>query len=175
MPSSVIELDLNGEQTEQAYYEYFAALAKLSKRPIFIQTTITGQPHALGPSVELMVKLATEFPHLGHIKEETPPLVTRMKAEADSMSRDLAKISELKTTIAQERDGLAASAESLRLPSNTEDPPATWTSSCPAAGGERLRYSHSMVPGGLLVMSSVTRFTSRTSLVIRVEIFASTS
>ena len=36
-------------------------------------------------------------------------------------------------------------------------------------------YSHSMVPGGLLVMSSVTRFTSRTSLVMRVEIFASTS
>ena len=29
-------------------------------------------------------------------------------------------------------------------------------------------YSHSMVPGGLLVMSSTTRLTSRTSLVIRV-------
>ena len=32
-----------------------------------------------------------------------------------------------------------------------------------------------MVPGGLLVMSSTTRLTSRTSLVIRVEIRASTS
>ena len=37
------------------------------------------------------------------------------------------------------------------------------------------RHSHSMVPGGLLVTSSTTRFTSATSLVIRVEIFASTS
>ena len=36
-------------------------------------------------------------------------------------------------------------------------------------------HSHSMVPGGLLVMSSATRLTSRTSLVIRVEILASTS
>jgi len=36
-------------------------------------------------------------------------------------------------------------------------------------------YSHSMVPGGLLVTSSTTRFTSATSLVIRVEILASTS
>jgi hypothetical protein len=36
-------------------------------------------------------------------------------------------------------------------------------------------YSHSMVPGGLLVTSRVTRLTSGTSLVIRVEIFASTS
>jgi len=36
-------------------------------------------------------------------------------------------------------------------------------------------YSHSIVPGGLLVMSSVTLFTSRTSFVIRVEIFSSTS
>ena len=37
------------------------------------------------------------------------------------------------------------------------------------------RHSHSMVPGGLLVTSSTTRLTSRTSLVIRVEIRASTS
>ena len=36
-------------------------------------------------------------------------------------------------------------------------------------------HSHSMVPGGLLVTSSTTRLTSRTSLVMRVEILASTS
>ncbi len=40
-------------------------------------------------------------------------------------------------------------------------------------GGEA--YSHSMVPGGLLVTSTTTRLTSRTSLVIRVEIRSSTS
>ncbi len=36
-------------------------------------------------------------------------------------------------------------------------------------------YSHSIVAGGLLVMSSTTRFTSRTSLVMRVLIRSSTS
>jgi hypothetical protein len=43
----------------------------------------------------------------------------------------------------------------------------------PGAAGSS--YSHSMVPGGLLVTSSTTRLTSATSLVIRVEIRASTS
>ena len=37
------------------------------------------------------------------------------------------------------------------------------------------RYSHSIVPGGLDVTSSVTRLISLTSFVIRVEIFSSTS
>jgi hypothetical protein len=36
-------------------------------------------------------------------------------------------------------------------------------------------YSHSIVPGGLLVTSSTTRLTSATSLVIRVEMRSSTS
>ena len=36
-------------------------------------------------------------------------------------------------------------------------------------------YSHSMVPGGLLVTSRVTRLTSLTSLVMRVEMRSSTS
>ena len=39
----------------------------------------------------------------------------------------------------------------------------------------RRDYSHSMVPGGLLVTSIVTRLTARTSLVIRVEIASTTS
>ncbi len=42
-------------------------------------------------------------------------------------------------------------------------------------GVRRQGYSHSIVPGGLDVTSRTTRFTSRTSLVIRVEIRSSTS
>jgi hypothetical protein len=38
-----------------------------------------------------------------------------------------------------------------------------------------IHYSHSIVAGGLEVISSVTRFTSRTSLVMRLEILARTS
>ena len=37
------------------------------------------------------------------------------------------------------------------------------------------RYSHSMVPGGLLVMSSTTRLTSRISLIMREAICSSRS
>ena len=44
-----------------------------------------------------------------------------------------------------------------------------------ATVGRLARYSHSMVPGGLLVTSRTTRLMSRTSLVIRVEIRASRS
>src|SRR5579859_1267264 len=44
-----------------------------------------------------------------------------------------------------------------------------------ARSEEKVFYSHSMVAGGLLVMSRTTRFTSGTSLVTRVEMRASTS
>ena len=50
-----------------------------------------------------------------------------------------------------------------------------WGGSDESVTGEDPGYSHSMVPGGLLVTSRVTRLTSGTSLVIRVEIFASRS
>ena len=53
--------------------------------------------------------------------------------------------------------------------SGTSAPP---TSPADAAAPATGRYSHSMVPGGLLVTSSTTRLTSGTSLVIRVEIRA---
>jgi hypothetical protein len=43
------------------------------------------------------------------------------------------------------------------------------------AWSEWVAYSHSIVPGGLLVTSRVTRLICLTSLVIRVEIFSMTS
>ena len=46
---------------------------------------------------------------------------------------------------------------------------------CALPDEERLAHSHSMVPGGLEVMSRVTRLTSATSLVMRVEIRSITS
>ena len=56
-------------------------------------------------------------------------------------------------------------------PNHTDEP----RRALPATSAADRRHSHSMVPGGLLVTSSTTRLTSRTSLVIRVEIVASTS
>ena len=63
-----------------------------------------------------------------------------------------------------------------RIPACTGHHPPTRTP-CASHGDvlQRGPHSHSMVPGGLLVTSRVTRLTSGTSLVIRVEILASTS
>ncbi len=55
----------------------------------------------------------------------------------------------------------------------TDGPPSDRTTM--TKGGERPSYSHSMVPGGFDVMSSVTRLTPSTSLMIRVEIRSSRS
>src|SRR3954465_12377976 len=54
------------------------------------------------------------------------------------------------------------------------DQRAVAPSPCAATATSRA-YSHSIVPGGLLVTSSTTRLIARTSLVMRVEIFARTS
>ena len=45
----------------------------------------------------------------------------------------------------------------------------------PTETGHSADYSHSMVPGGLLVTSSTTRFTPSTSFVMRFEILANSS
>jgi dihydrodipicolinate synthase/N-acetylneuraminate lyase len=61
------------------YREYFRALARATRRPTFVQTS--GGAKDLAPTVELMVDLAREFPHLAYIKEESAPLVERMRNE----------------------------------------------------------------------------------------------
>ena len=72
--------------------------------------------------------------------------------------------------------GLRAVAEGIGLPvvaGRRGIPRAGRLRRCPAL--RRFAYSHSMVPGGLLVMSSTTRLTSRISLIIREEIRSSRS
>jgi hypothetical protein len=84
-------------------------------------------------------------------------------------------------------DPLHAAAEALRRQFNQEAvltldylpqhaPAADALPRSPTASeNSSTSYSHSMVPGGLLVMSSTTRLTSATSLVMRVEMRSSTS
>src|SRR5690606_25912618 len=57
---------------------------------------------------------------------------------------------------------------------DVDDPHGPKPTSAPG-DRRRGRHSHSIVPGGLLVTSRTTRLTSGTSLVMRVEIRASTS
>ncbi len=61
------------------YRSYFRALAAIATVPVIIQTS-GGAPN-LPPTTELIISLAREFPHLAYVKEESDPLLPRMRAE----------------------------------------------------------------------------------------------
>jgi dihydrodipicolinate synthase/N-acetylneuraminate lyase len=67
-------------KSEADYREYFVALAKATNRPVIIQTT-GGNRNIPPPSTDLILGLAREYPPLGYVKEESDPLVERMRAE----------------------------------------------------------------------------------------------
>src|SRR5215471_17081012 len=78
-PDCLIAMPPSTGKSQEDYRAYFRALAKVTARPVIMQTS--GGARDLAPSVELMVELAREFPHLGYIKEESAPTVERMLAE----------------------------------------------------------------------------------------------
>jgi 1-pyrroline-4-hydroxy-2-carboxylate deaminase len=78
-PDAMIAMPPSAARTLDEYREYFRALGRSTKRPVFVQTS--GGARDVTPSVELMVDLAREFPHMAYIKEESAPLVERMTAE----------------------------------------------------------------------------------------------
>lgn len=77
-PDAVIAMPPSSGTSLEDYAAYFGALAAVAKRPVILQTT--GGRRDLPPSVDLMVTLAREFPHFGYVKEESEPIVERMKA-----------------------------------------------------------------------------------------------
>jgi dihydrodipicolinate synthase/N-acetylneuraminate lyase len=64
------------------YRAYFRALAGVTTRPVIIQTS--GGAPRLEPSTDLIIALAREFPHMAYVKEESDPLIPRMRAELAS-------------------------------------------------------------------------------------------
>jgi 4-hydroxy-tetrahydrodipicolinate synthase len=79
-PTALIAMPPTSAQSMDDYREYFRALANATERPVFIQTS--GGAHDLAPSVDLIIELAREFPHVAYVKEESAPLVERMIAES---------------------------------------------------------------------------------------------
>ena len=61
------------------YRAYFRALGAATTRPSIVQTS--GGAKDLFPSVDLIVDLAKEFPHMAYVKEESEPLIKRMQGE----------------------------------------------------------------------------------------------
>jgi 4-hydroxy-tetrahydrodipicolinate synthase len=79
-PDAMIAMPPSVATSVAEYREYFRELARVTKRPVIIQTS--GGARDLAPPVELIVELAREFPHVAYVKEESAPLVERMQAEA---------------------------------------------------------------------------------------------
>jgi 4-hydroxy-tetrahydrodipicolinate synthase len=76
-PDGLIAMPPMEAKSIEDYRTYYRALGKLTKRPVFIQTS--GGTQGIDPSVEFLIGLAREFPNLGYIKEEVNPVIDRMK------------------------------------------------------------------------------------------------
>jgi 4-hydroxy-tetrahydrodipicolinate synthase len=76
---AVIAMPPSSGQTIDDYYQYFRALAGATRRPVIVQTS--GGNRSLAPTTDLIVRLAREFPNFGYVKEETAPVLERMRAE----------------------------------------------------------------------------------------------
>jgi 4-hydroxy-tetrahydrodipicolinate synthase len=79
-PDAVIAMPPNKAESLDDYREYFRALCKMAKRPVFIQTS--GGAPGVVVSVEFILELAKDFPNFGYVKEEHDPVIQRMKALA---------------------------------------------------------------------------------------------
>src|SRR5262245_40891923 len=78
-PDAVIAMPPSTGTTMDEYRSYFQALAAATKRPVFVQTS--GGARDLPPTTDLIIELAKQFPHFGYVKEESQPLIPRLKAE----------------------------------------------------------------------------------------------
>ena len=78
-PDAMIAMPPSSAHSIEEYREYFRALARTTSRPVIVQTS--GGARDLPPTIDLIVALAREFPHMAYVKEESAPLVERMKAE----------------------------------------------------------------------------------------------
>jgi 4-hydroxy-tetrahydrodipicolinate synthase len=78
-PDAVIAMPPATAASLDDYERYFRELARAAKRPVILQTS--GGARGLVPPVELIVELAREFPNCGYVKEESAPVLDRMRAE----------------------------------------------------------------------------------------------
>jgi dihydrodipicolinate synthase/N-acetylneuraminate lyase len=79
-PDAIIAIPPTEAKSLDDFREYYRALARATRRPLFIQTT--GGAKAVVPTTELLVDLAKEFPNCGYVKEEQTPVIERMQALA---------------------------------------------------------------------------------------------
>ncbi len=76
-PDALIAIPPTEAKSLEDFGNYYRALARATKRPLFIQTT--GGAKGIVPAVEFLVQLAKEFPNCGYVKEEYEPVIARMQ------------------------------------------------------------------------------------------------
>ncbi len=76
-PDAMIAIPPLEAKTLDDFRNYYRALARITKRPIFVQTS--GGAKGIQPDIDALVELAREFPNCAYIKEEYPPVIERMK------------------------------------------------------------------------------------------------
>jgi len=79
-PPAIISRPPDSGKTEDDMRQYWRALAAVTKRPVFIQTTGGTAYKGPTPSVELLIELAKQFPNFGYVKEEAGNVIARMRA-----------------------------------------------------------------------------------------------
>jgi 4-hydroxy-tetrahydrodipicolinate synthase len=77
-PDAMIAIPPTAAKSLDDYRQYFRALCKTTKRPVFIQTS--GGAREVEPTVDFIIELARELPNFGYVKEEHDPVIPRMRA-----------------------------------------------------------------------------------------------
>jgi 4-hydroxy-tetrahydrodipicolinate synthase len=75
-PDGMIAIPPTEAKTIDDFREYYRALARVTRRPIFVQTS--GGARNINPTIDALVGLASEFPNLAYVKEEHAPIIERM-------------------------------------------------------------------------------------------------
>ncbi len=78
-PAAVISRPPDTGKTQDDLRQYWRALAEvITDRPVMIQTH--GRRGAATPSTELLIELGKEFPNFGYVKEESSPVIPRIRS-----------------------------------------------------------------------------------------------
>jgi 4-hydroxy-tetrahydrodipicolinate synthase len=78
-PDAFIAMPPTTGRSLDDYRAYFRALAGTTQRPVVQQTS--GGAKNLPLATDVIFEMAREFPHLGYVKEESAPIVERMRQE----------------------------------------------------------------------------------------------
>lgn len=84
-PTAIISRPPDTGKTQDDLRQYWRALAAvITEQPVMIQTT--ARRGGASPSTELLIELAKEFPNFGYVKEESSPVIPRIRALLASSS-----------------------------------------------------------------------------------------